>query len=77
MVEINCEEDCKNQVLKLLRLFKNLGIVGATRGLKISDPTNEFERDWEIYFDGDGNHRLDNIIVKEMEIKEVKSNELS
>jgi len=66
--------DCKEQILKLLKLFKSFGIVGATRGFKISDPTDDFEKEWEIYFDGDGDHRLDNIIVQEMKIQGENNN---
>ena len=58
-------EDAKDQVLKLLKLLKVNGIVGASRHFGIVDPSNQEEKDWNIFFDGDGNHRLDDIEVVE------------
>ena len=58
-------EEAKDQVLKLLKLLKANGIVGASRHLGIVNPFSQEEKEWRIFFDGDGNHRLDGIEVVE------------
>lgn len=63
--EINPKE-AKDQIIKLLKNLRSLGIIGATRQFGIKDPINEEEDKWSIFFDGDGNHRLDKIIIEEL-----------
>lgn len=59
-------EEAKNQVVKLLKLLRVNGIVGATRQFGIKDAVSNTEEEWSMFFDGDGNHRLDNIKVEEL-----------
>jgi len=60
-------EEAKNQIVKLLDLLHINGILGATRKFGIIDATDEIEKHWSIFFDGDGNHRLNNIEVRKIE----------
>lgn len=50
-----------NNMLKLLETIQTLGIIGATRQIGFKDATNEGEEKWSVLFDGDGNHRIENI----------------
>ena len=54
-------EEAKDQVVKLLNLLRINGVIGASRVFGIIDAVNKEEAAWSINFDGDGNHRLDNI----------------
>ena len=47
-------------------LLMGYGIIGASRSFGILDPSTEDERVSTCFFDGDGNHRLDNIKVEEI-----------
>lgn len=58
-------KEAKDQVVKFLNLLRINGILGATRVFSMKDAVGEEERNWSIFFDGDGNHRLDNIKVEE------------
>ncbi len=59
-------EEAKENILKLLKTLRVNGIIGASRCFGILDPINEEEREFKIFFDGDGNHRLDNIKVEKV-----------
>lgn len=59
-------EEAKEQVIKFLNLLHINGILGATRVFGIKDATCKEERDWEIFFDGDGNNRLENIKIEKL-----------
>lgn len=54
-------EEAKNNVVKLLKVMRVNGILGASRSFGILDPTHADEKKLSCFFDGDGNHRLDNI----------------
>jgi hypothetical protein len=58
-------EMAKDEVLKLLKTLRSNGIVGASRLFGILNPSTPEEKNWCIFFDGDGNHRLDDIKVEE------------
>ena len=51
-------EEAKDQLLKLLKKLRELGILGSTRCFKISDAVSPDEKEWSFYFDGDGDHRI-------------------
>ena len=59
-------EEAKDNVLRLLEIMRVSGIIGASRSFGILDPSTEDERVSTCFFDGDGNHRLDNIKVEEI-----------
>lgn len=59
-------EEATNSILGLLRTIETLSIIGASRSFGIKDPSNQEEKDVYFFFDGDGNHRLNNIEVKKI-----------
>ena len=59
-------EEAKDNVVKLLHVLRIEGIIGASRSFGIKDPISKREDEFSCFFDGDGNHRLDNIKVEEI-----------
>ncbi|KKN60485.1 hypothetical protein LCGC14_0531310 [marine sediment metagenome] len=59
-------EEAKDNVLRLLGLLRVNGIIGASRILGILDPISKEEKEFSCFFDGDGNHRLDNIKIEKL-----------
>ena len=53
-------EECKNNMMGIIKLCQRLGVLGASRLIGVVD-----EDKWESFlFDGDGNHKID--FVKEV-----------
>jgi hypothetical protein len=69
-------EEAKDEVLKLLKVLRANGIVGASRHFGIVDPSTEEEKEWSIFFDGDGDHRLDDIRINNQRKKLIRFIEL-
>ena len=69
-IVIEVAKSTTEEVLKLLRYLKWLGGIGASRTVESSyDKSNDFQ----IFFDGDGNHKIGDITVNGLHLRELSS----
>ena len=69
VISFTCSDNAIFQILQLLQEMKSMGEMGCTRDIIVKWGRDE---DVAVLFDGDGNHKLNNISVNGLTLKEWK-----